>query len=290
MLSGPETTRMLHQFEHQYLTDNEESTDRPNHEMGLAAQKAFTQQVTNLVDVIERMGNPFLDDFSELVTLNSRDCMGDDVVDSIVNLEQLGKTQYQEYVKPVIKDRTASINNPIKKNKLPLYGKQPARSKSKQAKTITALQNNVTLFAQLYIAVQSRDADLEEFFSHEVQSFPAALSEFGSLCLTSAKSDLLKCIVKPHQLEPPAQFDTRIFDGAVVVHALPVTGANKFDDYAEKVFIPYLSRQESKRVDVVWDSYVPGSLKEATRQKRGKGIRRKVSGGTKLPPKWFDFL
>ena len=34
----------------------------------------------------------------------------------------------------------------------------------------------------------------------------------------------------------------------------------------------------------------PSCLKEATRQKRGKGIRRKVSGGTKLPPKWKDFL
>ncbi|KAJ7331187.1 hypothetical protein OS493_020891 [Desmophyllum pertusum] len=35
LLSGPETTRILHQFEEQYLTDSEESCDRPNHEMGL---------------------------------------------------------------------------------------------------------------------------------------------------------------------------------------------------------------------------------------------------------------
>lgn len=196
------------------------------------------------------------------------------------------------YVKSVIVDRTASISNPIKKNKLYLFGKQSVRAKSKQAKTITALQNNVTLFAQLYIAMQSRDVDLEDFFSHEVQSFPAALSEFGSLRLSTAKSDLLKCIVKPHQFEPQVQFDAGIFDGAVVVHALPVTGVNKFEDYADNVFIPYLSGQRSQRVDVIWDSYVPDSLKEATRQlqKRGKGIRRNVSGGTKLPSKWIDFL
>ena len=65
---------------------------------------------------------------------------------------------------------------------------------------------------------------------------------------------------------------------------------NKFEDYAGNVFIPYLSGQRSQRVDVVWDSYVPDSLKEATRQKRGKTIRRKVSGRTKLPSKWMDFL
>ncbi len=32
------------------------------------------------------------------------------------------------------------------------------------------------------------------------------------------------------------------------------------------------------------------SLKECTRAKRGKGLRRKVSGQTKLPSKWMDFL
>ena len=291
MLSGPETTRLLHQFEEQYLgPDSEEFQDRLNHEMGLSAQKTFKKQVNNLVDVIRTMGNPFLDDFPELVTLDSRDCMDDAVAEAVVNLEQLGKKQYQDFVKAVIKDRTISITNPIKKNKLPLYGKRPSRAKSKQSKTITALQNNVALFAQLYIAMQSRDADLEEFFSHEIQAFPPSLSEFGNLRLPNAKSELMKCIAQPQQPEPPPKFDCRICDGAVIVHCLPVTGAITFDDYADNVFIPYLRGQDSRRVDVVWDAYVPDSLKESTREKRGKGVRRKVAGGTKLPPKWIQFL
>ena len=44
------------------------------------------------------------------------------------------------------------------------------------------------------------------------------------------------------------------------------------------------------RLDLVWDTYLPESLKESTREKRGKGVRRKVSGQTKLPGKWMDFL
>ncbi len=43
-------------------------------------------------------------------------------------------------------------------------------------------------------------------------------------------------------------------------------------------------------MDVVWDTYIPESLKESTRDKRGKGVRRKVSGLTKLPSNWMDFL
>ena len=37
------------------------------------------------------------------------------------------------------------------------------------------------------------------------------------------------------------------------------------------------------RIDIVWDTYLPESLKESTREKRGKGQ-------TKLSGKWMDFL
>jgi len=78
MLSGPETARLLDQFEEGYLTaeDPDNSKNPKNHEMGQATQKTFQQQVNNLCDVIKCMGNPFLDDFPELVTLDSsRDCV-----------------------------------------------------------------------------------------------------------------------------------------------------------------------------------------------------------------------
>ena len=43
-------------------------------------------------------------------------------------------------------------------------------------------------------------------------------------------------------------------------------------------------------MDVVWDTYIPDSLKESIREKRGECVRRKVSGETKLPGNWMDFL
>ena len=65
-----------------------------------------------------------------------------------------------------------------------------------------------------------------------------------------------------------------------------------FAEYMDKVFIPYVKKQleRTTRVDVMWDTYVPDSLKEFTREKRRKGIRRKVSGQTKIPGKWMDLL
>ena len=94
MLSGPETTRLLHQFDGQYLEDSDEYGGRLNNEIGLSAQKTFKQQVNNLVDVVRKMGNPFLYDFPELVTLDSRDCADDDVAKAVMNLDTLGQTQF----------------------------------------------------------------------------------------------------------------------------------------------------------------------------------------------------
>eukprot|EP00733_Pompholyxophrys_punicea_P001350 Pompholyxophrys_punicea_v1_NODE_638_length_1541_cov_7.177972.p1 type:complete len:247 gc:universal NODE_638_length_1541_cov_7.177972:1270-530(-) len=70
------------------------------------------------------------------------------------------------------------------------------------------------------------------------------------------------------------------------------TTAAIFDEYASRVFVPFLQRELkfSTRVDVVWDTYLPSSLKESTREKRGKGTRRKVSGQNKIPRDFNKFL
>ena len=94
------------------------------------------------------------------------------------------------------------------------------------------------------------------------------------------------------EASPPNLFDCNILDGAVIVHSLQPTGAITFEDYANNIFIPHIlyHLQLSKRVDIVWDSYISGSLKECTREKRGSGVRRKVSSHVKIPSNWMAFL
>ena len=117
------------------------------------------------------------------------------------------------------------------------------------------LQNNVALFGQLNNSTQSRDGDLKEFFTHEIQSFPPSLPDFGKLHLPSTKSDILNCLENPGQTEPPSSYGCIVLDGAVIVHLLPTAEVSTFQEYAE-VFIPYLSQQlqHATRVDVVWDT------------------------------------
>ena len=93
-------------------------------------------------------------------------------------------------------------------------------------------------------------------------------------------------------LQAPGSSDAKVFDGTAIVHALPTHQASTFGEYGDKVFLPWVKQQlhNTDRVDIIWDTYKENSIKESIREKRGKGIRRKVGETTKLPTNFQDFL
>ena len=74
--------------------------------------------------------------------------------------------------------------------------------------------------------------------------------------------------------------DTNIFDGAAVIQFLSTAGMSTFEDFARKVFLPYVNQQlkDSNRLNIVWDTYLSNSIKGFARKKRGEGVWRKVAG------------
>ena len=76
------------------------------------------------------------------------------------------------------------------------------------------------------------------------------------------------------------------------MHALQVSSVTTFSEYADSKFLPFLENQlkSTKRIDVVWEEYRGARLKEAAREKRGKGVRRKVTRHLKLSQNWRAFL
>ena len=83
-----------------------------------------------------------------------------------------------------------------------------------------------------------------------------------------------------------------VLDGAAIVNMLKPGSARTFQDYAKDVFLPYVKSQVDKaqRVDIVWDDHREGTLKAQTREKRGKGVRRRVSPQNAVPQNWGEFL
>lgn len=80
--------------------------------------------------------------------------------------------------------------------------------------------------------------------------------------------------------------------GAVCVQMLKPQFCKTFLEYSEKVFLPYITKslENVQRVDLVWDEYIPNSLKACTREKRGTGARRRDLPSVTVPRNWQDFL
>ena len=117
----------------------------------------------------------------------------------------------------------------------------------------------------------------------------------GDIDVLELDASLLSSIKQPlasDLVEAPSTFDTKILDGAAILHFLSTAGVSTFEEFANIVFLPCIKRQleDADRVDEVWDTYLSNSIKGCAREKRGKGIKRKVAGSNKIPGKWQEFL
>ena len=292
MVSGPEMARVIGEFE--AATGERRKTDTRHHEQTRFAQKAFARDVKALTSVIQEMGNPFCENSTDLLVLDSRDLTDAAVIDTVRKIEELGQDQYDTYVSERLVNQTKHIDEPITRNKLPLFCRPAVREKSRPQQQIASLKNDCSLFSRLYIASQIREGDLDEFFAHENQGYPPALSQMGKL-RSGTKSDLVHCLedLATTQMNAPTPtVQVMIVDGAAAVNMLRPGTAKTFSDYEKQVFSPYIMTQlhHVRRLDVVWDEYFPDSLKAETRTKRGKGVRRRVEPSSNIPGNWEQFL
>jgi len=121
---------------------------------------------------------------------------------------------------------------------------------------LSELKTDCELFSRLYIACQTRDGDLAEFFKFENQPYPPSLSQGGNL-RSGTKSDLLDCFSALYSSHDIADLnvDCYILDGAVIVQMLQPNCNSTFNDYRNKVFFPFVFSlmRKVKRIDIVFD-------------------------------------
>ena len=289
MIGGPEIARMVTEYEE---CSSSEKMSTKHHEQVPSIQNTFFKNVKSLINAIEELGNPFKEDSGDLLALDTKDIMPTEVVECIKNIKTIGQDQYKAFVAERMIECTRPITDPIKRNKLPIFSRPTVKAVSKKQAPVAALKDDCSLFARLYIACQSREGDLQDFFRHENQPWPPSLSQHGNL-KQGNKADLISCLQGSTEASADTpQVDAKIFDGAVVVQMLHPKTASTFKDYMQTVFLPYVQGQlqSAQRIDFVWDTYKPDSLKTDTREKRGSGARRRVAPTVKIPSNWKSFL
>ena len=160
MISGPESARMVEEFEGEIST----AETQGHHEQKPVVQSAFTKDVSNLVSSIEELENPFLEEGNELTAIHTRDVVDAAVVSTVQNVRKIGEGQFQAFIKERVIDRNKPITEPLKRNNLPTSSTQSKKTISKEKAKVGVSKEDCALFSRLYVACQSQDSNLEEFF------------------------------------------------------------------------------------------------------------------------------
>lgn len=287
MIAGPEVSQFVAQYETACgakmgieLTRHHGETQR--------AQNAFLEKVEKFSKSMQDMGNPFQEDNQDLRTLDTNDIAHHTAAELVSAHLEKGKGYFKEFIKGFELEES-TFYDPIKKNRVDFFRQVPLSVKSSKQNVLKA---DCHLFSKLFISCQNRECDLSEFFRHENQSHPAALSDGGKLhsCQKSHLTSILENLVTIPENEPDA--NTVIIDGAALIHSLPPRISKTFEEYAKFDVLPTIRAYSTKykRTDIVFDVYRQSSLKAETRSKRGRGGRRRVTKDGKIPLNWRNFL
>ena len=263
-----------------------------HHDQTAYVQNAFRTDVCSLGNVMEELGNPFEEESEGLLVIDSKEIADPSAVAAVKKAQKIGQQQFQTFTKECLVERTKPIDDTIHRNRLKLFVGSRTTTASKEKQQLTLMKSDVKLFSRLYITCQTRDGNLEDIFQQENQAWLPALSDGGRLRL-GTKSYILTCIddLSPSQTKTH-DATCIVLEGAAIKHMMKPAAAKPFDEYAQQVFIPYISSQlrSVSRVDLVWDTYKDDSLKGTATAKHGKGVRRHVVGQAALPGNWQNFL
>lgn len=293
MVAGPEMARAITEFDTNCMVSSKKGAQQErHHEHTLSFQTLFARDMNALVETIDSYGNPFKEETSELLVLDTRDVVDPKISQSICEIEKIGQLQYKEFTKERLIEATKSVADPIIRNNFPLFASRPVKNATKSKSLVSSLKSDCALFSRLFVTCQTRDGNLENFFEHENHAYPPSLSQFGGL-RAGTKADIVTCLEDfSESVADRPVVDVMVLDGAAIICMLKPTGSMTFKQYADSVFLPYLKTLlcDIVRLDVVWDVYTDDSLKTSTREKRGKGIRRRVDSTNNVPGNWHEFL
>ena len=186
--AGPEIACLVSSFEHELLLSHDKLKD--HHEQIPSVQNAFTRDVDALVSAFEEAGNPFEDDGECLFALDTKDIVEEVSAATVQNILAKGEQQFNDFTTDRLVQRTKPITDPVHRNRNELF---VIFSTKEGPESRVSLKSDCSLFSRLYIACQTRQRDMKEFFSHENHAFPPSLSNLGEM-RAGKKSDWLTCL------------------------------------------------------------------------------------------------
>lgn len=146
MVAGPEVARLIEEFQD---SKQDRPQDTKHHDQSSSVQTAFLKDVQSMIKVMEEFGNPFEEDSQDLLVLDTKEVAPPLAVDALRRSRKVGQVQYDNFVRERLVERTKPIHDPVKRNKLQIFGQPATKPQAKGKQQMTSLKNDVNLFSRL---------------------------------------------------------------------------------------------------------------------------------------------
>ena len=252
--------------------------------------EADVQSLVNLME--DSWINPFRSDQDSLVSLATAAMPPMEIAHDLMNASKAGEEAFEAFRTRRLENNTVDFFATMKKQKLKTFSDVYTKKVTCKGKEIV-LKSDRNLFGHIIVVAQTRKLEMKKVLSYPLGPIPWALANAdGSL----RKTDKAKFMNDIAQNVPVVEVFTEksacIVDGMSIVQKLD--GNQKtFGDIAKTV-LKIVIREGDKcdRVDVVFDVYREGSIKDAERVNRGSGSGvkfRSLATGHKVK-QWRRFL
>ena len=272
-LSAPELAQMISEFEDMFQA-HPDST-RKHHESSPSFQRDFYNDVQKVKQNF--IVNPF--ELNELTVVNNTDVMFDDnIYQNIKNLEVVGTTQLETFIKDRLIMSKVSLNGTISLNHFAL----PGDDKNKKPRgTLVDKRLCSSFLTKLRGAIVYRRRHAQLLFSGEIFGTAQSLAINETTPYQGTKSTLLNRF-------GTCEIPTIGSSSAIVIELSPLLrnslNVSTFGNFGEKLLGVVLRLAFGyDRIDIICDRYFEDSLKNQTRDGRGSGEMIEFDRNTKFP-------
>ena len=279
---APTLSRVVDEFKDYAGIKSRQATSL-HHELTGDKGNRLIQNAAKLVKAISKQGNPFEEiDMFNLMTFA---VTPHEVSQNIEQRDELGREAMEKFVTNRMVEKTVGFWDPQKKNNISYFKDVGPVVKAQVKGQLVSLKQERKLFPRLLVVGKSRpELEVKDAIGeYEFDSAPPSnFQPDGSMLMLSGKSLLVKSVMDlplPEDVHLPLveevnsnQTSILIIDAMCVVNMITKTNekftvsdfARKFVDIIDDMGAPY------DEMRVVFDHYLPGSLKETTRDKRTK--------------------
>jgi hypothetical protein len=263
---------------------------------------------SDLVAVLERFNALSSTQHGTLQSIATKDLATDEIQVSLLKAAELGQNQLEAFVEERL---MAAVNaegttpkafhDPIPRNNAATFATlYEVRKTTKEKEKQVILKADRSVLQRLVTAYEAgRPVDLAKVLQHELMPVPVSLAEMNKQLRSGPKSSLadvlLEGITCPRTIRLEGT-SSLLIDGQALVNKIAKPAeAKTFGDVAT-IFVSTVlkSGMSYDEVHLIFDRYRDESIKQGTRDKRGKGIhpvRRVIEDcHVPLPNNWKNFL